>query len=181
MIPHIVNSFFCAKDADIESFLKVKAVEFEKLYKSRTYLICDSDKLAKGEFLIAGYFSLSLKALVLPDDMSIRTRKELDGYRGKIHGAPIREIPCYLIGQLSKNSSVNTEGFSGVNILEEAFKVLDEANKSVGGRYVMVECHNNQKLLDFYQTNGFKIFGDDTDVEGMIQLIRPVHWNKGIK
>ena len=41
--------------------------------------------------------------------------------------------------------------------------------------------HNNQKLLDFYQTNGFKIFGDDTDVEGMIQLIRPVHWNKGIK
>lgn len=72
MIPEIVNSFFCAKDADIESFIRIKAVEFEKLYKSRTYLICDSDKLAKGEFLIAGYFSLSLKALVLPDDMSIR-------------------------------------------------------------------------------------------------------------
>lgn len=181
MIPEIVNSFFCAKDADIESFIRTKAVEFEKLYKSRTYLICDSDKLAKGEFLIAGYFSLSLKALVLPDDMSIRTRKELDGYRGKIHGAPIREIPCYLIGQLSKNLAIDSDGISGIKILEEAFKVLDEANKSVGGRYVMVECHNNQKLLDFYQTNGFKIFSGDTDGEGMIQLIRPVHWNKGIK
>lgn len=37
VLTELLSSFSCAKDADIESFLHNKAVNFEKLSKSRTY------------------------------------------------------------------------------------------------------------------------------------------------
>lgn len=88
-----LSSFFCEKDADIESFLRTRAAAFEKLSKSRTYLVLDEEKLADGKFIILGYFTLALKVLIIPVDKSIRSRQQLDGFSGKIYGEPIREIP----------------------------------------------------------------------------------------
>ncbi len=154
----ILSSFSCEMDADIQSFLHTKAVEFENILKSRTYFLCDPDKMEKGEFLILGYFTLSLKVLILPDDMSVRARKEIDGYRGKIHGIPIREVPCFLIGQLAKNSNIDSTTISGKELLEAAFSVIYSAMSAVGGRHVMIECHDEEKILKFYKDNGFEEF-----------------------
>lgn len=52
--------------------------------------------------------------------------KKLDRYRGEIHGVSMREIPCYLKGQLSKNLTIYSSVISGIDRLEEAFKILDE-------------------------------------------------------
>ena len=38
----LLSSFSCEMDKDIEIFLHKRAVEFEKLSKARTYLICVS-------------------------------------------------------------------------------------------------------------------------------------------
>ena len=158
LLEDILSSFSCELDADIQSFLHTKAVEFENISKSRTYFLCDPDKMEKGEFLILGYFALSLKVLILPDDMSVRARKEIDGYRGKIHGIPIREVPCFLIGQLAKNSNIDSTILSGRELLEAAFSVIYSAMSAVGGRYVMIECRDEEKLLKFYKDNGFEEF-----------------------
>ena len=40
-VNRLLSSFSCAKDPDIEHFLHSRAVEFERLSKSRTYLIFD--------------------------------------------------------------------------------------------------------------------------------------------
>lgn len=39
----LLSSFSCEQDADIEHFLHERAVDFENLSKSRTYLICDQE------------------------------------------------------------------------------------------------------------------------------------------
>lgn len=153
-----MSSFSCQYDTDIEFFLKNRAIEFEFLSKARTYLVCDADMLVgKKQLLILGYFSLSLKTLSIPDGVSNRKRKELDGFNAKLHGEPIHEIPCYLIGQFGKNSSVpkKQQNLSGDKLMEYAMMALKPAIEAVGGRFVMVECHNNEFLLDFYRRNGF--------------------------
>ena len=37
----LISIFVCEKDADIENFLKDRAIQFEKLGKSRPFLIYD--------------------------------------------------------------------------------------------------------------------------------------------
>lgn len=172
IIANVLGKFSCAKDADIENFIRNKAVEFEGLFKSRTYLLCDEEALVNNEWNILGYFSLSLKTLILPEDMSIRARKEIDGYRGKIHGIPIREVSCYLIGQLARNDSISRDVISGIELLKAALDVVRIAHGAVGGRYVMIECHDNKNLLEFYSNNGFKVFKKDTNNDNMVQMIK---------
>lgn len=157
-LSELLSSFSCQNDTDIESFLHNRAVEFEFLSKARTYLVCDEEVLDKeGHLEILGYFSLSLKTLSIPDGVSNRKRKELDGFNAKMHGEPIREVPCYLIGQFGKNSAIpkGKQILSGDELMEFAVTVVMSAVGAVGGRYVMVECHDKKVLLDFYNRNGF--------------------------
>lgn len=44
LLTRILHSFSCNQDNDIESFLHNRAVEFEKLGKSRTYIICNHEQ-----------------------------------------------------------------------------------------------------------------------------------------
>lgn len=112
----LLSSFSCEKDSDIEHFLHNRATEFERLSKSRTYLIFDENELTAQDaagLTVYGYISLALKVLTVADGVSNRTRKELDGFNAKIKGRPIRDFPCYLIGQLARNSAVPADSLPG--------------------------------------------------------------------
>lgn len=172
-VHEILASFGCKKDSDIESFLHNRAIEFERIAKSRTYLVCDFEQIKNKRFRILGYFALSLKVLVLPDDMPVRGRRELDGFRGKIHGQKIREIPCYLIGQLSRNDDATKADISGKELIDMALSVIRTSVSAVGGRCVLVECHNEETLEEFYKKNGFRrIMEEPDDTIPMIQMLR---------
>ena len=94
-------TFECTQDKDIEYFLHNRAVEFKKLSKARTYLVCSQRQLENDRNVhnlkIYGYISIALKILTVPESISNRIRKELDGFSAKIHGEKINDFPCYLI------------------------------------------------------------------------------------
>ena len=52
MLNRILSAFLCKKDKDIEYFLHHKAVEFEQLSKSRTYIICDQQQIMDTDFCL---------------------------------------------------------------------------------------------------------------------------------
>ena len=180
LIQTILSSFICKQDEDIEDFLHNRALEFERLSKARTYLVYDSDQLEKtdlgiSEIPILGYISLALKVLSIPDKISNRARKELDGFSPKMHGEIIKDIPCYLIGQLARNSSVSKEKLPGEFLLNYANTVISTAQKAVGGRYVLIECHPKKQLIDFYSKNYFHEFARIPDKDKpMVQLLRKI-------
>ena len=180
LLMQILSSFSCVQDKDIETFLYNKSVEFEKLSKARTYLICDADQLLSDGFcmdqlVIYGYVSIALKVLSVPDNMSNRKRKEIDGLSAKIHGEQIKDFSCYLIGQLSRNSNVARDSISGADLLQSAYDVIAAATDAVGGRYVMIECHQEQRLIDFYSANGFEEISRIADENRpMVQMIRKI-------
>lgn len=181
-LEELLSSFSCSFDHDIEMFLRdeAKAISFEKLQKSCTYLIVDEEQLLDNNLTIAdltiyGYYSVALKVLSIPDDYSNNKRKQLDGLSAKIHGEVITDIPCYLIGQLARNSEISNELLSGNEILNMAYSVILNAVEAVGGRVIMIECRDNEKLIDFYMTNGFEVISELPDNEiPMKQMIRRI-------
>ena len=122
-----------------------------------------------------GYISIALKILSVPQDMSNRMRKELDGFSAKIHGDLISDFPCYLIGQLSKNSNVRSDGISGKQLIGFASDIIATSVEAVGGRYMMIECRNEEELIQFYKDNYFREIARIPDEnQPMVQMIRKI-------
>ncbi|MBR1436983.1 MAG: hypothetical protein IJ587_00470, partial [Synergistaceae bacterium] len=125
-LKNMLSSFSCVHDEDIQNFLYNRAIEFEKLSKSRTYLIIDKEQFRKpgirlDELTIYGYISLAVKVFTVPEETSNRQRQQLDGFSAKEHGKQISNFPCYLIGQLARNSNVPKESISGAELLNFAY------------------------------------------------------------
>ena len=61
-------------------------------------------------------------------------------------------------------------------MLEAAFDIITVSVEVVGGKYIMIECRNNEKLLSFYSDNGFHEIARIPD-EGqiMVQMIRKIN------
>ena len=179
-LKNLLSSFSCAYDEDIQKFLHNRAVEFERLSKSRTYLIVSEEEfenpeVAFDEFTIYGYISLAVKVFTVPETTSNRQRQQLDGFSAKEHGKQISNFPCYLIGQLARNSNVPKESISGAELLNFAYDIIAISVDEVGGRNILVECHNNKKLLQFYLDNEFyKISQMPNETQSMIQMIRRI-------
>lgn len=181
-----LSSFICEKDRDIEDFLHTKAIKYEELSKSRTYFIVDEEQLIQlikekeenqvvnmSDLIMYGYFSLALKVLSVPEQLSTNQRKNIDGLSAKIHGEVISDFPCYLIGQLARNSAVTKSAISGVEIINHAFSIIKAAMLNVGGCAILIECRNDKKLIDFYIKNGFKLIDTIPDGENVMnQMLR---------
>lgn len=94
-VQEVISTFVCSKDRDIENFLKEKAVEFEKMSKSRTYFVVYEEALESGSFNILGHFSIELQVLKVPEELSNRKVKNLDGFSAKRDGKVINEFPVF--------------------------------------------------------------------------------------
>ncbi len=85
-------------------------------------------------------------------------------------------VPAILIGQLGKNY------FEGNNfeLLGLALEKIKTLQKEMGGKLVYLECEDKQKLIEFYEKNGFTQFGkrqkdrDEIGIDGdyLVQLLR---------
>ncbi len=174
----LLSSYECILDSDIEFFLKNRAITYEELSKARTYLIFEEDELANksiDEVTVLGYIALALKVLTVPEETSNRMRKEIDGLSAKIHGEQINAFPVYLIGQLGRNSKVSNDVLPGEQLIEYAYEVMQPAVNAVGGRYILIECHEDEHLLSFYKKNEFVPFANIPDQDKpMIQMIRKI-------
>lgn len=169
----ILSSFSCKKDNDLKFFLRRKAIGFEILMRSRTYLIFDTKIMQdSGELKLLGYFTISLKVLDIPEGLDADEIVRLDGKYAEFHGEPIKSLPCYLIGQLGRSDCASHDELNGSEILEEALRVIRQSHDAVGGRIILIECKENKKLVDFYKDNGFELFRIDASGQHkMMQMI----------
>ncbi|HEX2950245.1 MAG TPA: hypothetical protein VHV83_11885 [Armatimonadota bacterium] len=160
--------FSCVRNPDIEEFLQCKALLFEKAHKSRTYIAVSASTLdsESSDLEIFGYFALSLKHLELGEDISKRKQKQLHGLflpQGNV-------VVGYLLGQLGKNDTYR-EAVTGDQLIDAAIGIIQSnAQRTVGGRFVIVECAQHEKLLGFYQRNGFHFLQVDP-TDDMAQLV----------
>ncbi|MBR0150597.1 MAG: hypothetical protein IJP89_04470 [Synergistaceae bacterium] len=80
----------------------------------------------------------------------------------------------YLIAQLGKNftGGVN-EMITGNELLEIALDMVYDIQNMAGGMITFLEAENNEKLINFYQQNGFHLISNPhTPREELIQFYR---------
>lgn len=159
----------CEKDKDIECFLKEKAILFEKLGKSRTYMIFDEEA---DELNILAYYTLAIQVLRVDESLlSGRKTKFFDGFSSKVGGTKITEFPAILIGQIGKNEKYS-KLISGVEVMEYCLATLLKGQERLGGRVIMLECKDINYLLEFYSNFGFQKLEKDYEEGELLQLIR---------
>lgn len=165
----LISFFVCQKDSDIENFLKERSILFEKLGKSRTFFIFDEDD---DEFKILAYFTLALQVLRVPEELlSGRKTKFFDGFNAKLKGEKITEFPTILIGQLGKND-LYSESITGCEIMQYCLNTLLDGQARLGGRIIMLECHNIPYLIALYNHFGFSIIEKDYEEGELLQMVR---------
>lgn len=102
-------------------------------------------------------------------------QKHVHSFSAKIHGEQIRDFPCYLIGQLSKNSNAKPEEISGKQLIDFASDIIATSVEAVGGRYMMIECRNEKKRIQFCKDNYFSEIARIPDEnQPMVQMIRKI-------
>ena len=167
IIKDIISNFSCEIDKDIETFLKEKALLFQEKNKAKIYFILNESSIREYKFDILGYFALSTKILHLPEELSKSQRKKIDGLYNSIS-----ETPTFLIGQIGKNDK-NKNNISGKDIIKYAQQYLKSVSNMIGGRIILVELKNNQKLINFYINNGFSLLDNNTkNEEDLLQMIK---------
>lgn len=175
--------FKCDLNKDVEYFLKEKAIEFSKQDISRTFLVMSS---YKGNDVIVGYFAIANKATIVKKFILSNTKRK----RILKYGEYNKEIKGYnialpLIGQLGKNYNNNyNKLITGDVLLKLACNKIKEIQNIIGGRYVFLECENNEKLKEFYELNGFECFGkrnlekdekDKSTGDYLLQMLRDLN------
>ena len=60
---------------------------------------------------------------------------------------------CYLIGQLGKSD--NCDKKIGKILLKQALKTIIKGYNLFKGRFVLLDAINNEKIIKFYEENGF--------------------------
>lgn len=167
----LISIFVCQKDLDIEHFLKEKAVLFEKLGKSRTFIIYDEEFENIKDFKILAYFTLALQVLKVPGEFSGGKIKNFDGFNAKIHGERITEFPAILIGQVAKNE-IYKEIITGFEVMQYCLITLLSGQTYLGGRIVMLECKNISYLIEFYNRFGFDKIEKDYNEDELLQMVK---------
>lgn len=150
------TAFFCDKNEDIEHFLYNNAVRFELARASKTFLMIDS---VSGK--ISAYFTLSFKTIEVNAISKNRLKKLTGGLTNS------RRINVYLIAQLGKNTRLSDNNVCLKSILKFAFSKISLAQSSVGGKTVILECEENEKLINHYEKHGFSLIDtvDESDLK----------------
>ncbi len=165
----LISFFICEKDNDVESFLKEKAILFEKIGKSRTYFIFNEDE---EEFKVLAYFTLAMQVLKVPEELlSGRKTKALDGFSSKIKGSKITEFPAILIGQIGKND-LHRELISGLEVMEYCLSTVLNGQAVLGGRIIMLECKDTPYIIDLYERFGFQKLEREYEDDELLQMIK---------
>lgn len=153
-----LKTYECTLNKDVEYFLKEKAIEFSKQDISRTYIVMSQ---YKGKDVIVGYFAVTNKVTCVKKvTLSETKRKRLLKFAIYDKESKNYSISLPLIGQIGKNyNNEYNKLISGDILLKLACDKIKEVQELVGGRFVFLECEDNPKLKEFYESNGFVCFG----------------------
>lgn len=176
----ILSSFCSPQNKDVEEFIRLKAIEFAKQSIAPTTLVYTS---YKDKLVICGYFTITLKTItVRKADVGSKTFTRLKKFGTYNQEYKCCEIPAPLIAQLSKNfGSGYGSLITGDQLLELAVMEVKKLQSIGGGKVVYLECEDKPRLKEFYEKNGFRIFGkrnldrderDKLSGEYLIQMLK---------
>ena len=165
-IEKLLSTFECTQNPDLEEFLTTpsKAIQSEKRAITRTYLYLE---LQNNTLIVVAYFTIAIKILY-SEGLSKSMIKKLDGIDKNREA-----MPSYLIAQLGKSNICRYK--IGLHILDNAIEKIRESHQVIGGRFIILDSVNVQKVIAFYQSepNSF-ILLDKNTLEPNVKMYYPL-------
>ena len=170
-IGRLLTDFKCTPNSEIEKFLHNNSYDFSVKYQAITYLIYSNETDN-----IVGYFSLSVKPIIIKsDNLSNRSLNKILRISDFDEENKTVNPAAYLVAQLGKNDGADIS-------IDDIFEIIDivvnKIQKSCGGVVEFLESENEEKLINMYQSKGFKTFnirksksGEDRKLIQMYRLI----------
>lgn len=168
------KKFSCQREKDLEDFLMLKAIPYQKTGFGKTYLCIDEEALERNEFSIMAYFTIAQKSLDISSLSKKKKRKVLGEYPGRDN---LSSVPAYLIGQLGRCDTYNHEELSGEQLLYECYHAISMAAMIVGGNMLVLECREHM-FGNFYEGQGFKKLYDEVNEEGLFTLYKKIDFSE---
>lgn len=84
---------------------------------------------------------------------------------------------AFLIGQIGKNRSIADNPLNLESILTECYTQLRKAAAVVGGMLTVLECKNDQKLIQLYRKHGFEQL-DIGQSAGLVSMCKIIDFDK---
>ena len=161
-----LSDFSCVRDIDgqqkslnpdIERFIKQNAVSFAQKKVSVSYVVIDEDDGA-----VLGYFTIAHKPIEMPAaGLSKTTRKTMERYAQLNTETDSYLVSAFLIAQFGKNYAIdNGHRITGKELMELVVNELGDIQHRVGGGIEYLDCEADAKLINFYEGEGFKLFGE---------------------
>lgn len=168
------QEFSCEQEADIENFLRDKAINYEKANIGKTSIVLDEDLLKEGKIKILAYFTIAQKSVDISTLSNKHKRRILGNYPGR---DKITTIASYLIGQLGRGDTCPKDEFTGEQLLNECYHAISEAVKIVGGHLIVLECRDFM-FEKFYEKQGFKKLYNTLSEENLYTLYKKINFDE---
>lgn len=154
-VKKVLAEFLCPLNEDVEYFLKQKAILYENMQKSRTYLIFGIDDT---KMLLIAYFTLTSLPITFDESVSRKRKKAILGTGFEINN----QLSAILIGQFGKNYKGGYDILiTGKDLFDLAIYKVLLVNKLIGGRIIYLECEDRPKLRKFYESVGLELYSDE--------------------
>ena len=138
------RSEFDCGEKDLNEFFAIDSKLGTKELVSVTYAIIEKD------LGLVGFFCVSNDAIRKEDTTASKFKK----IRSKIpSGKRYMSMPAVKIGRLATSEKYHNKGI-GKKTLDLIKMWFTEENKT-GCRFIVIDANNSQKVLTFYQKNGF--------------------------
>ena len=143
-----LSTFSCPHNPEIETFIKINAIEFAKRKLSITYLVIDETDGA-----IDAYFTLTHKAIDIPDiGLSKTSKKRLASFSWYDPIKKAYSLSAFLLAQFGKNYAIDQgQRITGEALMTLSDDILEDVQRRIGGGVVYLDCEDKQKLVDFYE------------------------------
>ncbi len=159
-------------NSDIEHFIKSNAIQLAKQKSSISYIVSD-----ESNGLLLGFFTIAHKPIEIPaTGLSRTTIKTMNRYAHLDTERNAYYVSAFLIAQLGKNYAIaKSARISGKELLNLVNRELFDLQHRVGGGIAYLDCEPNANLINFYENNGFRLFGErvsEHDKKHYLQYMR---------
>lgn len=166
-----MQEFDCPANEEINTFFHDKAIGSVKRHQTATFLVVDEQNQ------IHGFYSLTHKSLeVSASNLSKTYAKKIAMHSDFDESRNSFYISAFLIAQFGKNQNIPRDSvISGDEMMNLVLTRLRDIRDEIAGNLVYLECEDNEKLISFYQRNGFVQFGDrfsKSENTNYIQMLR---------
>lgn len=133
---NVLTSGFCSQEAQLDEWLKKRALKNEQLMASRTFVVCDEHNK------VMGYYSLAVGSVLHAESA------------GKIKRNMPDPIPVMILGRLAVDKKVQGKGIGSALLKDAALRTL-QASKIAGIKAILVHALD-EKAATFYEKKGFR-------------------------